>query len=362
MKIMKRNLFITMLYISFSVICNAQITKIAIDSPIKNQGKNIQTYDSTSNFLGKEVMQYIGQTLYLKENETYKNRYNGYIGLLKKIPTDKSISLFANKENIYKPILMDEYFLKKNNLDTTYVSEYKELKDKYFYVCDVLKDSEKSANEENKSFYIQLKNLSNNDTLYLYYTTALKKWALPFLIVGYFEKLKQLYIGQTYEFYDPALVKAVDNDIYLSPDTVKYSGKRYSERNNTIWKCIDISIEDGNNYDLVAVLYNEELGKAYAKIDEILPENYMNSRLWNCKTNEMNVSIYGQPTFDLIRQKRIRIGMKRDACLLSWGEPQDIIRSTDKNATTEQWTYKSGETLFFKNGLLEKVQQQRTDK
>lgn len=341
---MRKILFLFTLSV-FSCLIFAQITKIAVEPVKEKVAENIAVYDSTRNYLRADVMLYKGQTLYIKGSKE-GDKEKVFYGFYNYIPSDN-----------YSP--KDEEVFELRYYNGYQYSASEELKDHYFYIEDVLKNPVDTRDKN--IYYLKLRDLSNNRIIYLSYDKIPWKWEPELLIVGYFEKLKQLYIGQTYEFYDPTLVNGVKNDIYLSPDTVKYAGKRYSERNHTIWKCIDISIEDGNNYDLVAVLYNDKLGKAYAKIDEILPENYMNSRLWNCKTNEMNISIWGEETFNLIRQKRIRLGMKRDACLLSWGEPQDIIRETDAKAVTEQWTYDGGVTLYFKNGLLEKVRQQRTD-
>lgn len=119
-------------------------------------------------------------------------------------------------------------------------------------------------------------------------------------------------------------------------------------RNGTIWKCTDIALEDGNNYDIVAVLHNDQLGSAYAKLDEIPDENYSKTKLWLVEKNKKNEDIFGKETFELIKQKRLRIGMERNACLFSWGEPNDIVRSTTKDGQEEKWTYKSGESLLFK--------------
>lgn len=57
----------------------------------------------------------------------------------------------------------------------------------------------------------------------------------------------------------------------------------------------------------------------------------------------------------LIRQGKVRIGMTKAVCELSWGKPQKINKTIGTYGTTEQWVYE-GSYLYFKNGKLTSIQ------
>lgn len=60
--------------------------------------------------------------------------------------------------------------------------------------------------------------------------------------------------------------------------------------------------------------------------------------------------------WNLIRQGRIRIGMSKDACKLSWGEPDDINTSRGRWGVHEQWVYSRNRYVYFENGKLSAIQ------
>lgn len=61
------------------------------------------------------------------------------------------------------------------------------------------------------------------------------------------------------------------------------------------------------------------------------------------------------------RKKRksegVRIGMTQDEVLMSsWGRPEHINRTTTAYGTREQWVYGSRSYLYFRDGVLESIQ------
>lgn len=60
--------------------------------------------------------------------------------------------------------------------------------------------------------------------------------------------------------------------------------------------------------------------------------------------------------WNLIRLGRIRIGMSKDACKLSWGEPDDINTSRGSWGVHEQWVYPKNRYVYFENGKLSAIQ------
>lgn len=61
--------------------------------------------------------------------------------------------------------------------------------------------------------------------------------------------------------------------------------------------------------------------------------------------------------WNLIRQGKIRIGMSKDACTLSWGEPDDINTSRGSWGVHEQWVYPRNKYVYFENGRLSAIQE-----
>lgn len=58
----------------------------------------------------------------------------------------------------------------------------------------------------------------------------------------------------------------------------------------------------------------------------------------------------------LIQNSKVRIGMNKKECILSWGQPEDINKTIVENVTSEQWIYSSSSYLYFKNGILTSIQ------
>ena len=61
-------------------------------------------------------------------------------------------------------------------------------------------------------------------------------------------------------------------------------------------------------------------------------------------------------TWEIITQEKVRIGMSKEACILSWGEPEDINKTSGSWGVHEQWVYGSHSYLYFTNGRLTSIQ------
>lgn len=55
---------------------------------------------------------------------------------------------------------------------------------------------------------------------------------------------------------------------------------------------------------------------------------------------------------------KVRIGWSKQMCRESWGEPDDINRTTGSWGTHEQWVYGEYDCdyLYFENGVLTSIQ------
>ncbi len=87
---------------------------------------------------------------------------------------------------------------------------------------------------------------------------------------------------------------------------------------------------------------------------------------WGCWSNFSKVFSFKNPrlkypkistqTWTLITQGKVRVGMSKEACRLSWGEPESINKTTGSYGTHEQWVYGSSSYLYFDNGRLTSIQ------
>jgi len=59
--------------------------------------------------------------------------------------------------------------------------------------------------------------------------------------------------------------------------------------------------------------------------------------------------------WNLIKQSKVKVGMTKEECELSWGKPDDINETIYQNYTSEQWIY-SNNYLYFKKNILETIQ------
>ncbi|HEU5296701.1 MAG TPA: hypothetical protein VFU71_18105 [Burkholderiaceae bacterium] len=90
---------------------------------------------------------------------------------------------------------------------------------------------------------------------------------------------------------------------------------------------------------------------------ETLQRDY--PQLYDTKLAEQEQALRKKLMAEVAAEKRrqgVRIGMsKEDVLASSWGRPQKINRSTYSWGTTEQWVYGGG-YLYFKNDVLESIQ------
>ena len=206
---------------AFGNPAKSQITTTKVTPTQQNQQVNTQPYDSLSNFVGKDIKKLIGQTLYCKPESIGLRKY-----AYKDFYTEYKPDMFRGIEKYtYKPV-------KDNRFPGQ--SEYDSLAGKYFTVIEVL-----DAGEIEKSydyFYLKLKENESGDIVYYKYNGS-SSFTFPFIIVGYFEKLKSKYIGKEF-ILPPRVLKNVSKlkDIETgNPIDIKPGQK---------WKCIDVTVDD----------------------------------------------------------------------------------------------------------------------
>jgi hypothetical protein len=90
----------------------------------------------------------------------------------------------------------------------------------------------------------------------------------------------------------------------------------------------DKYLSDDEKFTTAFLLYNPKL--KYSKIS---------NEIWN-----------------LICSEQVRVGMTKQQCKLSWGEPESINKTSGSWGVHEQWVYSSSSYLYFDNGILSSIQ------
>ncbi|MEA3476535.1 MAG: hypothetical protein U9R23_08890 [Candidatus Cloacimonadota bacterium] len=283
-------------------------------------------YDSTQNFLGKDVYKYIGQELYLKGKAESSRKY-GYRGFL----IDYTKSSSTNKTNVYKCC-------------DSYNSKYDELAGKYFKVLAVHKHPKaKESWYFGKKYYLELQEKESGDKVYFEYDSQYEH-LFPFIVVGFFEKQKKLVVGQEFVF----------KDIVLKSSTDIETGKPITTKTGQKWKCTDLTIEE-EYYNLSLIIQNSFGEKTDISYNCVFKAGAIKRCTFSPAEVDENRKKFGDENFDRILQGKVKIGMTKKMCRLSWGEPNSINETITSGKKTEQWVY-SDNYLYFDNGILTAIQ------
>jgi hypothetical protein len=288
-----------------------------------NNEQSILPYDSTANFLGKNVQQYIGQELYLKGLDKSSQAY-GYQGFILKYQKDDD--LLNDEKNIYKPN------------GKNYSSRYEDMAGKYFQVIDVVRHpkAKNDVSEYGDEFYFKLQEKPDGDILYYKYN-ANSEFTFPFILTGFFLKERQRMIGKEY----------VISDDVLSMSRNLVSGKALAFTTGQIWKCIDFDV-DGNNNDELSLLLQNGGGLRTAIPYSLLTSNEGIKKVYTASEALAMRKKYNENNYRRILQNKVRVGMTKEMTRLAWGEPTEIKQS-GKN---EIWSYPAGTLVFSGDKII----------
>lgn len=304
-------------------IAFGQITTTKVAPKVEISDK--APYDGTKNFLGEDVYKYVGQELYLK-GVSEKLRKFGYENFVIDYRQDGLI----NKLNVYKCC-------------DSYNSKYDALAGKYFKVLDVIKHPKAAESEfvYGQKYFLKLQE-KNGDTVYFEYDSRFEN-SFPFIVVGFFEKQKQLVIGKDFVFADEILKSSTDIQ----------TGKVVTTKTGQKWKCTDLTIEE-EYYTLSLIIVNSVGEKTTISCDSVFGK-WRRGRAYFGEEADSYRSKFGSASFDTILQGKVRLGMTMEMCRLSWGEPKSINETISAAGKTAQWVY-SDNYLYFTNGILTTIQ------
>tara|TARA_B100001173_G_scaffold303695_2_gene306773 strand:- start:13 stop:936 length:924 start_codon:yes stop_codon:yes gene_type:complete len=303
-----KKLILLLLFIPLVSYSQIPVVKVADEKEIKTI-----EYDSLKNFLGENYSNYIGQDLFLRPKNEKLRKY-GY----ENFKLDPEGSSYSDS-NIYKKNKKAE-------------SNYEELQSKVFTVLDVMKDPSRFS----KYAYLKLKFKDNEDVVFFRYSKEYSH-SFPFTVMGYFEKSKDIFVGNEVlirDFKNKSAMKITDisNGEVLNIGTDKY------------YKCLDVTL-DGKSFNLVLLLETETKQKFTFKLSNIflnIPRILLKDEAESYKAK------FGNSYWESILNEEVMVGFTEEMTLLSWGKPKKINRSS----SGDQWVY-SSQYLYFENGIMQ---------
>lgn len=200
------------------------------------------------------------------------------------------------------------------------------------------------------------------------------KWEVAYyslddaLLVGYYEKLKQKYVGNSFIYTGRATGKGSQFIVEPKLDHSAIDTKTkqiINLQDKSEWLCADIQlVDDEITMQLYAILTNSDGNEIKARIENrFLTNGETNAAFFSCfmeknkflKWKDSIVEKYGLEYGLLIIKKKVKIGMSDEMCLESWGKPNSKNRTILDGKETEQWIY-SNSYLYFDNGVLTAIQ------
>ena len=324
---MKKFICLLLLLLISPMVSYAQITI----SHVKEKAEEIKPFDSTKNYLGEDnVKSYLGQVLYVKPLSERIQKY-GYASFKKEHKEHKSDYLIGGDDTTNR-------WGAASQLPN--MTRYDELVGKSFEVIDVVADSRSKEDSRFKDlWWFKLRNINNPEEVlwYLYSSDWHKKpMTYNFIVMSYFNYLKRL-VGKKYiARYD------LDNGVLTTviQGTDLKTGEEIQQSLDDVWECVDLTIED-KHYSLVYIIQNQKGAtasvSAFDKYDFFEESEYQSL-----------VQKYGIKNMDLVRQRKIKVGMSQALLILSWGEPVKINKSSHGD---EQWVY-SDDYVYVKNKII----------
>lgn len=237
----------------------------------------------------------------------------------------------------------------------------------YFNVVDVKRRNPSYELED--PLIIQPEN--TNDTIrYVGDWDDNKRW----VVVGHYEKIKKLYEGKDLVFMDDDAGYS-DYDGLININTQK---RDHSIPKGSVWKCKSVSIfQEEDPYlkikgsRLILILNNEDLGDYFCFYENSYLmhsiNNYILGKFISTKDFEINkkneqqrksnlLKKYGKTNAEKILQGIVVTGWTKAMCIESWGEPQEINKTSGSPGVHEQWVYGGDNYLYFEDGVLTTIQ------
>lgn len=277
-------------------------------------------YDSLRNYVGDHPEQYTGQTVVVK-GLLESDQAAGYSGFIFDYKKDRELN---EDSNIYYP-------------NGSYASHYEALVGHRFDVVDVISHplADGSGNDYDKIAYLKLRDRQDGTVLfYKYYNGS--ELNFPFLVMGYYEKLKGLLKDQRYVFAEGVLSGQADIE----------SNEPIEQVRGEEWLCTDVVLDDDSQ--IMAILSRKNGQQVSLSSDVLKMNDGRRKRVYTAKEYKDYEFKYGKMLFGTILRNSVGNGMDKDMCELSWGKPLEVI---EKDGGIEEWVYPAV-TVRFKRGII----------
>jgi len=172
------------------------------------------------------------------------------------------------------------------------------------------------------------------------------------------------------EDYNKMKTEYIGKDVWLNQvSKFRYRPKAFIPFNKDTWaferfdkvKIVDIEtyyIGGVNNIWFIVEEESGERGKLHYDSSYNKREIEANKDYFYYLDNPLNPD-WGEDIIEVIKNKKVRIGMTEYQAMISWGKPNEINQTITSYGVSEQWVYKhfnSNQYLYFENGILETIQ------
>ena len=284
-----------------SILILAQFTysysQISVTKTVEKKKEIV--YDSTYNFPGEKIKVLIGQKLFLKPRHKDLQKY-GYDGFI--LDHNKRLTDYSN---VYK------------KMADGFNTEHDSISGKTFKVLNVLKEDK----------YHPILKLKDEFGEELFYEYSRYESSFPFIVMGYFDKIKKDFISHKY------ILRSLINDI-VNVD----SDEKIIFGDEKLWKIVDVTLDD--KYYLISFVLFDGDRKILVYMDDFLKKSISEKDYLMLKKKYPKY-------YKLILKEKVKPGMSEEAVIFSWGKPKDINKSSYSN----QWVY-DGQYLYFEKGIL----------
>ncbi len=346
-----RLLSITLLFF-FSIGCFAQISTLKIETPT-NHERVVVPYDSTKNISRDILPSLIGQKVQILPRipvgssdlatgpTLYSSKPSGFDNNNKVVQPDTRFSIYRSRLGAFTNEVFNIIGTDSIQSDTF---RYRTVK---FYL---IVENENYPTPHYLELGIVNDELDSNKNVERYGTLSPGS---EFVLIGYFEKLRQNSIGKKYVVKYP-------NNSYLGGEKILYNLANGEPLNsvpeNLLLTIKDVTLIDSNKYKGLAYVFSSDTEPdMFSRLYLNYFEDY-NSFLAKQEKRQSwekdMIKRYGKVNGQLIIEGRVKLGFSKKMCEESWGIPSDINTSRGSWGVHEQWVYSNGCYLYFENGKL----------
>jgi len=316
-----------LILLSAAGFCAAQIPMRSL-RPEGAPKKQASAFDSTKNFQGENLDAYIGQALYLKGMSSRMRQF-GYERFFSRIPQGP-----GDTRAIYK----------RGAPLNRFNSRYDALAFRCFTAVEILRSSlGVEPTYARDRIFLKLVDRGNSEVLYYEYEPRLEH-LFPFIVQGFFEKLRRKHQGQRFLVRRTAGIcgpEFVNTEVHPG-DTVTCGGMFVEDRTFSLLA----SLKRGDGQELLAP--PERLTNDYYLMDVAAAEKFRQE--------------LGDEAWGSVLRGIVRPGMTPRMCEVAWGTPVTVNRIVHQHGAMEQWVYSLERSIYLENGAVTSVQDEPAPK